>query len=263
MSIKPGNSTNEVYLYYESSSQAVTIIKASFERSGDTFSPFSLTNESSSILSTGSYTNPSLSSSMFTANGGLSSPPQPPPTLPSGVYDLTTQWTWQPVFHNQQISSLQAPFSSSFDGSGVSAVFMKSKDGPHPAQLTSIQLPDKTSETGKFTHIADLQSRRSTYFFSVVNITSANQKLTTSSDVLLLTLRQLNTVDPDPSQTPRRKHVFWVNGTTLTDLSEVVDTGSGVVQGITSPFPYTRLGGIAQWNETVLYLYHHQRYHIC
>ncbi|KAL8740943.1 MAG: hypothetical protein Q9190_006404 [Brigantiaea leucoxantha] len=252
----PGTSTNEVYLCYESSSQAVTIIKGSFERSVDAFSPLPVTNESSSILSTRSYTNPSLSSSMFTANGGLSSPPQPPPTSPSEVYDVTTQWNWQSVFHNQQISSLQAPFSSSFDGSGVSAVFMESKHGPNPAQLTGVKLPAKTSETGNVTHTAGLQSRRSTYFFSVVNFTSANQKFTSSSDVLLLTLRQLNAVNPDQSHTEGRRYAFWVNGSSLMDAYVTSDSGTGVVGGITSPFPYARLGGIAQWNETVLYLYH-------
>ncbi|KAL9038632.1 MAG: hypothetical protein Q9214_005201 [Letrouitia sp. 1 TL-2023] len=227
VSIRPGNSSNEVYMCYEDSVNAITLLKASFNRSVDTSPPVPTgslapgegapaaggegTNENPSILSSSSYASSSLPSPVLVISGGSSSLPEAVPTTIIEPYDLTTQWNWQPIFHNQQTSSLRAPFSSSFDGSGVSAVFMETKTRSNKVQLTEVRLSDDTSQT-------------------------------------------------DTNHTPKREFAFWVNKTILIDAmasdAENLGTSNGIENGTPSSFPYARLGGTAQWNGTVLYLYH-------
>lgn len=71
-----------------------------------------------------------------------------------------------------------------------------------------------------------------------------------SFDVLFLTLNQLNVTSPDTNQTQNRQYAFWVNKTNLFDAmvfdTENMGTSNGIVEGMTSPFSYTRLGGAAQ-----------------
>ncbi|KAL9607473.1 MAG: hypothetical protein Q9167_007620 [Letrouitia subvulpina] len=168
---------------------------------------------------------------------------EPIPSDITDVYDVTTSWGWQEVSNSHWkaslISRIGAPFSSSYDGKGVSAVFMDTSI--REAKTGTLLYTELSDTTPKICSLANYFTQG----FNTHNQSSAEDPVPIElSSLLSLNIRQLIPANLS-NVTQTEQYNYWVDGASLRPASRVV-----------SPFPFPQLGGFAPFNGTILYFYH-------